>query len=68
LIERRKTMQLTLKWWQARLLRDQLDAGLEAVKLGRCGRMVTSNECTVQWDSKEVIVEVPPEEDETKEA
>jgi len=26
------------------------------------------SECTVQWDSKEVIVEVPPDEPETKEA
>lgn len=59
---------LTLKWWQARVLRDQLDAGLTAVKLGRSGEMEMDSSTRIRWDSMELTVEIPELEPEAKEA
>ena len=56
--------ELNLKWWQAKMLKEQIDAAREASVLGREGKLTMDNGCVIEWDNFNVKLEVPEDEDE----
>lgn len=50
---------LTLEWTQAEVIKAQIEAVLEAVKLGGSGQLTMGNGCTIQWNDFHVKIEVP---------
>lgn len=50
---------LHLKWWQVEVIREQVEAAREGSAFGRSGKIVTNSECTVEWDSAGVRIEIP---------
>lgn len=50
---------LELEWWQAKIVREQIEAAEEGLKLGREGTIVMDSGCDLKWDTKGVTLEVP---------
>lgn len=51
--------KLILKWWQVRLLKEQIEAAEEALTLGKEGMITMNNGCVIEWDSFNVYLEIP---------
>ena len=47
---------------QKTLMKEQIEAAEAGVKLGRTGGITTNSECTVEWDSTSVTLEIPEDE------
>ena len=52
---------LELEWWQAKIVREQIEAAEEGLKLGREGTIVMDSGCDLKWDTKGITIEVPEE-------
>ena len=56
--------ELNLKWWQIKILKEQIEAAQEAVVLGREGKLTMDNGSVIEWDTFNVKLEIPEDEDE----
>lgn len=54
--------ELNLKWWQAKIVREQLNTAEEGLALGHEGKITLDSGCVVQWDNLNVKLEIPDEE------
>ena len=50
---------LELAWWQAKIVREQIEAAEEGLKLGREGSITLDSGCDMKWDSKGITLEIP---------
>lgn len=56
--------KLTLKWSQARSLKEQIEAAEAGVKFGRAGCITVPSDLTVEWDDWKVVLDMPEEDDD----
>ena len=51
--------ELELEWWQAKIVKEQIEAAEEGLELGREGSITLDSGCDMKWDTKGVTIEVP---------